>query len=547
MKKLLLVSVLALAFLLRTIGLVNRPAGFTPDEASFGYDAYSIIKTGRDQWGNTLPLSFKSFGDYKLPVYTYLAIPSVFIFGLNEFAVRLPNAVIGTAAVAAVYFLVQEASKSKDKPLNSNNQPLIASILLTISPWHLSLSRGAFEANLTTFFLTIGIYFFFKAKRNSSYYILSALAFGVNMFTYHTARLLTPLIAIALFILYKKSLNRLNSAKSIALVVFIVFAVIASVNYVTGGGSRINSSSIFALASEGNIQRYQLTKAGVPDQVSRILSNKVTFTVKKFIYNYLSYFSPQFLWTQGPMEATYGMIPGIGVLYLFELPFLMVWIINLRKNTLFDKFLLFWLIVSPIPAALSVGPGLAANRAAFMMPAIQIASATGAVILLNKIIKQKNKIGIKIELIGYTVLMLFAVILYLNSYYFRQPIIGAKEMIYGMKEVFGEEIKDREIVVSKSISEPQIYYAFYQHLDPAIYQQYSNRWPSMQVAGINWVDQLPQYDLPHAIFHSLEKTDLVRSNTIVVGKPEEFTDQLLRKDVIYYPNHEEAYYLMHTK
>src|SRR3990167_10946569 len=105
MQKWLLAGILALAFVLRVVGLSSFPPGFTPDEASFGYDAYSILKTGKDQWGKPFPLVLESFGDFKSPLYAYLTIPSVGIFGLNKFVVRLPNAILGTMAVVAIWLL----------------------------------------------------------------------------------------------------------------------------------------------------------------------------------------------------------------------------------------------------------------------------------------------------------------------------------------------------------------------------------------------------------------------------------------------------------
>src|SRR3989339_1172095 len=108
MNKWLLPLILGLAFLLRIIALDSYPVGFTPDEASFGYDAYSLLKTGKDQWGNSFPLVLKSFGDYKAPVYAYLTMPSVAIFGLTKFAVRLPNALLGSLAVYVVYLLINK-------------------------------------------------------------------------------------------------------------------------------------------------------------------------------------------------------------------------------------------------------------------------------------------------------------------------------------------------------------------------------------------------------------------------------------------------------
>src|SRR5688572_25021216 len=126
MHRWILPGIVLLALVLRVIGLGSQPIGFTPDEASFGYDAYSLLQTGKDQWGASWPLSFRSFGDFKLPLYTYLAMPSVALFGLNEFSVRLPNAILGAFAVLATYALVLLVWKRKDVAL-------LAALFLAIS------------------------------------------------------------------------------------------------------------------------------------------------------------------------------------------------------------------------------------------------------------------------------------------------------------------------------------------------------------------------------------------------------------------------------
>src|SRR5258708_9221026 len=114
MRKWLIVGIVLLGFLLRTLSISDHPVGFTPDEASFGYDAYSILKTGKDQWGHSFPLVLKSFGDDKLPLYSYLDIPFVAALGLNETAVRLPNVILGTLAIIVTFFLVKELFKKDE-------------------------------------------------------------------------------------------------------------------------------------------------------------------------------------------------------------------------------------------------------------------------------------------------------------------------------------------------------------------------------------------------------------------------------------------------
>src|SRR5437773_2571614 len=107
-KLFILLGIILLAILLRFYQLGNNPPSIDWDEASTGYNAYSILKTGKDEYGNFLPLSFRSFDDYKPPVYIYLTVPSVAVFGLTEFAVRLPAAIIGVLAVLVIYFLCLE-------------------------------------------------------------------------------------------------------------------------------------------------------------------------------------------------------------------------------------------------------------------------------------------------------------------------------------------------------------------------------------------------------------------------------------------------------
>ncbi len=112
-KYLLLILIVALALFLRLIYLGHFPAGFAADEAAQAYDAYSLIHTGRDAWGISWPIaSFRSFADYKAPLQTYLLIPSVAIFGLNEFATRLPSAIAGTRAVLVTYVLANQIFSS---------------------------------------------------------------------------------------------------------------------------------------------------------------------------------------------------------------------------------------------------------------------------------------------------------------------------------------------------------------------------------------------------------------------------------------------------
>ena len=131
----ILLLVFSISFLLRFYKLGEIPSGFYQDESAIGYNAYSIIETGKDEHGQPFPLYFKSFGDYKLPVYIYLTALSIQMFGLNEFAVRFPSALFGFLTVIVFYFFVRKLTKNR--PLS-----IISTAFLATSPWHLHYSRA---------------------------------------------------------------------------------------------------------------------------------------------------------------------------------------------------------------------------------------------------------------------------------------------------------------------------------------------------------------------------------------------------------------------
>ena len=144
----LLILALVIGSITRLLWLSRYPVGFTPDEAAFGYNAYSLLLTGRDEWGTSWWKLFftnlRSFGDYKLPLYAFLAVPTVKIFGLTEFAVRLPNAIFSVLAIGAIYLLANKLFP--DKELKIKNLKLkignIAAAILSVSPG-ISSSRGS--------------------------------------------------------------------------------------------------------------------------------------------------------------------------------------------------------------------------------------------------------------------------------------------------------------------------------------------------------------------------------------------------------------------
>ncbi len=534
MRKFLLWGIIFVAFVLRIWNLTRFPVGFTPDEASFGYDAYSILKTGADQWGHKFPLVLESFGDFKSPLYAYLTIPSIAIFDLTKFAVRLPNAILGILSVFIMYLLAKKIA-------GSERVGAVAAALLAISPWHIMMSRGAFEANLITFFLPLGIYLFLTKR-----YSLSALVFGLNLFTYHSAKLITPVVFIALLIIFRKEMKKFF----LPAVSFSVFFTVMIYTFYIGGGARISERSITEGALEAGAKvKIELIQKGANPILARLAHNKYQVVLGRFINNYFQYFSPRFLFTKGPAETTYGMIPNVGVLTGLEVLLLLglipFFFRSEKKGLIF--LLLGWLLITPIPAALATGVGYSANRVEAMLPVLEILAAFGALEWIR--ILKNNKIFLTIASFFLAYLISWTLVRFQELYFKDSPKIAAKGMLYGNLEA-AEWLRDnkggKKVVVSRSLSEPHIYIAFADRWDPADYQEATKSW-DYKDQGVSWVDQMGSYTLGNGeyVFQSVDwKKNTGKPNTLLVGRPQEFLDNVIPAKIVYYPDGQAAIYVV---
>ena len=193
--KLILVIIFFVSFFLRFYKVGDYPS-LLWDEAAIGYNAYSLIETGKDEYGQTLPIIFKSFGDYKPGLYIYLAIPFIKIFGLNTIATRLPSVLFGSLLPILIYFLIKEIKPKADKTA------IIAAIITTFNPYSIHFSRGAWETNILTFELVLASCLFFKYinQKINKYLFFSAIIFGLTLFTYQAGKMISLFLIIILFL-----------------------------------------------------------------------------------------------------------------------------------------------------------------------------------------------------------------------------------------------------------------------------------------------------------------------------------------------------------
>lgn len=331
---LILLFLILIGGLTRFVGLEKNPPSLNIDEVSNGYDAYSILKTDKDQYGNFLPLSFKSLGDYKPPVFIYLLVPSVAVFGLNEFSVRFPSAFLGTLSIPLFYFLFLQISKSK-------RYALISTILLSISAWHIFISRVGWDYMTGLFMTMVGIYSLFKMKEGRWYWALAASIFlALSVYSYQAPRLFTPLFILFFIKVYWNDLKNRKRKLTLFIITFLIIIIPFIFSFLFGLDKTRAQMTFITKDIEfvRNIAFTPLNNEGM--NRFNIFTNGTFLLFFYWIRKFLAYLQPTFLFSTGLSLTRSGTL-GLGVMYLFEIPPFILGLVKLLKDPFPNKNLIF--------------------------------------------------------------------------------------------------------------------------------------------------------------------------------------------------------------
>lgn len=493
MKKslLLLLLITLLGGLVRFLWLGNFPVAPNWDEVSHGYNAYSILLTGKDEWGVRLPLIFKAFGDYKLPLYIYLTVLPVWAFGLSVFSIRFISALAGTLAIPGIYLLANQLvlrsqfsvlskkgkNTSKVSQLSSDicNLPTITAFFLALLPWHFFISRPALEANLSLTLIIFAVYFLIRGLEKSKLWIPSALLFGLSLHTYNTARVFVPLLLIAFCIIFRSSLrgafatrqSRIlrNKNTFFSILILTFFAAIVAFQIFTGVGTARYSKLNIITESTAYTLGQKRIESGLPPLVAKFVFNRPVYFVQTFVNNYFEYFTPAFFNQSRGAQSQFA-IPGANLLGFPVMILFLIGLFYLLKNPREKShlFLLAWLLLSPIASALTVDPPQAL-RPNPMIPTIVIIAGLGFLFALNHFSSGVKKFATVIVIVF--IALNFGI--YVNNYMTLYPKVYSESWMYGYREVFeylNTQKNFNKIFISKRYGEPHIFYAFFNKLSP---------------------------------------------------------------------------------
>lgn len=532
----ILTGIFLLGLILRIVFLDISPVGFNADEASLGYNAYSLIKTGKDEWGESFPLVFRSFSDYKPGLYVYLTIPFVFIMGLNEFSVRLPSIILGAFAVVLIYFLSKEIFRKESVALAS-------AFLLSISPWHIHFSRGAWETNVATFFMLLAVYSFVKSSKFHPYLWISVLAFIASMYTYQSTRLVVPILGLLLVIFYSKRLLVRGNIPLLTLAVILLLPLMFTL-VSTAGLARFQGLSIFN--DPGPLNRINEERGQHQDPASawaKFFHNKVETYTGNFLGHYLDHFDPNFLFISGdPLKRN--KIPDMGQMYSFEIITIFLGLYSsLRNRYVNSKIILLWLLVAPLASSLTYQTPHALRAHNMVIPLILI-SGVGLGMLWEYVWRLANTVRY-LALISVVLAVGISLAFFLERYFVHLPKQYSLEWEYGFSQavefIRQNQDKYQKTVITDRYDQPYILLLFYSKYDPAKYQE------GEKIIGDNKFGFSTITSFDNFEFRPIAKEEISKTkNTLFVGTNEEIGDNGSILKVIHFPNGDVAFKIVGT-
>ncbi len=453
--------ILILATFLRVWNISDRPSGLNADEAALGYNAYSLMLTGKDEHGHPWPVNLESFGDFKPAGYSYLLIPFIKVFGLTEFAVRLPSAIFGVLGVLGIYLLTKELINWKTGQL--------AALLLAVSPWHLHFSRGAWEVNVSTTLIIFGIWLFVKWLKNPKLIYLSFVIchLTLSMYFYQSSRVIAPLLGLGIFIMYFKKFRENYKQSLIAFMLLLLLLLPLSLSLIySDASSRL--SGVGLLADTGPVERAKELRnqhENINSFGSRLLHNRPVLYSLRFIQNYLDHFDGNFLFVNGDVIER-NRVPEMGLFYLSDFILLAIGIVYLiKQDNKYIKIIGLWLLVSPIASAMTFQTPHALRAFNMVIPLTIIISMG-----MYKIVQYK-----KVFLVILVAIYSFQLSDYLYKYHVRYPREYPSAWEYGFKELvaYTELVKDKypKIWVTDKYDQPYILFLFYSKYDPRKFQE----------------------------------------------------------------------------
>jgi len=454
----LLIGIILLALVLRLYQLENIPSGIHRDEAALGYSAYSMMLTGQDEYGKVPFFSLQSFGDQKLPLYSWLLVPIVKLFSLSIFSTRLLSVLAGTISVYLVFFI--------GKKLFSPKIGFVSAFLFCVMPWSVYFSRAAYEANVALTLFLLGLSLLLVKSKKS--HLFSALMFSLTLLTYHSSYFFIP-IFLYLFLIVVKLRDELVKTQIISTSIFTLFWILMILVNFQSNGTKVSGINITSNPStvHADVELPRNVHTG-NKSILTIIHNRYEIYATQIFESYINFFTPQFLVEQGGINLQHNM-PDKGNLSFVE--YLLLFsgaLLLIVKKPKYWALLLGWFFLAPLIGSFTrESPHYA--RSLFGAPVISLIGGYALTCLLSISNKFRSLLNI-----GVTGIFTFIILIFLDNYFVHFPLYNSESWNYGLstsvKTAVGIKDNYLAIVTTEKSVFPYIYFLFFNKYSPSQYK-----------------------------------------------------------------------------
>lgn len=457
--------IIILASVLRFLYLGAVPLGITHDEMGYIYNAYSIAKTGRNVFGELLPIfTWMTRGGFPfMPVPVYSLVPLFWILPLSPAVARFLPALLGVLDVMLLYFITLRLFKHT--PL-----ALLSALFLAISPWHLHFSRSAYDANYALFYFLFAIAAFIWELPKKRIPWIWVLSLATAMFSYRGMSILfLPIGALLYWFASSTRTMRPKQRVGVVLGMALCTLLLGATVFLNGGGYTKEGMQVFANPNMQEELDTKIREATGPLSIRRFFTNKPVYILDRLRENYLKSYSPEFLFLYTEPNAIYS-IWSRGRLYFIDLFFVILgfrYLFCLSKPAAFVWTGFF--LIGGIPGGIG---GLPYSSRNFFLAAIfPVLSAAGLMHVVSLI---KGKFLRTSAIVCVTLLYTYALGSYLYDYYGRYAPQQAEAWAKSIKEISvlsAQKQKDHDMVfLGKTSFGDSVEYAFWNRIDPRIVQ-----------------------------------------------------------------------------
>lgn len=558
------VSILMLAAAVRFTHLDKVPAGLFYDEIDLGYQVRSLLSTGKDYRGFGNPLFFRSMNTDKTPFPILFSTATSMFFKSSEYQVRSGAATAGIICVLLAMVLTYQLTRKKISAA-------VVGLVFAFSPWQIQFSRIAFEAifMLMVFLATIATFWYWRKSKKPWVFILSGILIGLNVYTYRPMSLFAPMMALIILIVYFKEIWA-EGVVMVAIWLTLIATTMLPFLYVTTVASadqpRINQISIFSSANlpifvqrnrevdSNDFANPQIGKSAIMS--SFFFHNKPLSYLSDFGRNYVKSFSFDFLLTNGDPNGRHSP-DKTGELIILDIVGLGLGLVVFGKK-IKDKnylLLLILLLVSPIPADLTVDGAVHASRLMVMSGPLLIIVGVGYSRLLLWSVKSRKYI---VWGLGLVFVWVIGEIFYLHKYFVHYPIESSRQFGYGYKQAI-EKIgllgpQYQKIRLTAANDPPMLYYLFWSKTPAGEVQSYGPNFDEKVIKN-QPLDKIKLFFVGERLCVGREIDKLDPKTLYLVSfsdLPLDFRSQdkdrvpvgIKLLDMIKYPDNEVAYYLI---